>query len=55
MQASLTKVSLGTLLQHCPNLRKVNMSTWNITKEEFMQVAKKTQDDNIEIVLIGPK
>ena len=55
MQASLSKVSLGTLLQHCPNLRKVNMSTWNITKEEFMQVAKKTQDDNIEIVLIGPQ
>ena len=53
LQAQLGTRSLQHLLLHCKNLRKVNVSDWNITKEDFDKISEKLDHDNIS--LVGPK
>ena len=55
LKAQLSKKALGNLLLHCPQLRKVNLSAWNISREDFEKIMEKLYHDNLNITLIGPK
>ena len=55
LKAQLSKKALENLLLHCPQIRKVNMSAWNISREDFEKILQKLDHDNLNITLIGPK
>lgn len=51
--AQLSKKTLENLLLHCPNIRKVNISSWTITKQEIDKILEKLDHDNVNITLVG--
>lgn len=54
-KAQLGLRSLENLLLHAPNLRKVNLSAWNIARRDLEKLLEKLDHDNVDITLIAPK
>lgn len=53
--AQLTRASYLGLMKHCPALRMLNMSSWNIPRKDFLVMQKEAEDLNLDLVLIGGK
>ena len=43
-KAQLTKASLVNLMEHCQSLKKIDLSAWNISNKDAVEIIQKKPD-----------
>jgi len=54
-EARLGKETYLTLSKYCPALKRLNVSSWNISREEFLRMEERAKNENWDLILIGGK
>jgi len=54
-EGRLSKKAYLGLMKHCPLLHRINLSSWNVPRGEFLQLEQEVREQNLDLVLTGGK